>query len=221
MRVPEQDLVVIVLSNARKFRAQEMASRVVDVYLTSPAATPVTPVSSSVAGTDDVSGLYRLHAAAFVTISVEDDTLRWQATGEPAWPLIPIEDGSYLLEPSSVRVHVTRDAQGRVQGLTVRRQAAPRVEVTPMTDPASYEGEYYSHELDASLSVSASDDGLEVAQFRLGTTPLTPVTGDTFTTSRWYMPVITLVRDARGRVTHLEASNVRSRHVHFEKLLFP
>ena len=221
MRVPEQDLVVIVLSNARNFRAQEMASRVVDIYLTSPAATPVTPVSSSVASTDDVSGLYRLHAAAFVTISVENDTLRWQATGEPAWPLIPIEDGSYLLEPSSVRVHVTRDAQGRVQSLTVRGQAAPRVEVTPMTDPASYEGEYYSYELDASLSGSASDDGLEVAQFRLGATPLTPVTGDTFTTSRWYMPVITFVRDARGRVTHLEASNVRSRHVHFEKRLFP
>lgn len=221
MRVPEQELVVILLSNTSNFRAHEMARRVADIYLHSPVATPGTPVRSRAAGTDDILGLYRLHAAAFVTISVEDDTLRWQATGEPAWPLIPIEDGEYVMEPSGVQVHVTRDAQGRVRGLAARGQSAPRVESTPMSNSASYEGEYYSRELDASLSVSAHSDGLALAQFRLGATPLAPVTGDTFTTSRWYMPVITFVRDASGRVTHLEASNVRSRQVRFEKRLLP
>jgi CubicO group peptidase (beta-lactamase class C family) len=65
---------------------------------------------------------------------------------------------------------------------------------------AGYVGQYYSPELQTTYTVEAAGAGIAARHAKAGVLPLTARGADTFTSTGTYLPEMTFVRDAHGRV---------------------
>ena len=226
VRFPEQDVAVIVLSNASNFNPTRKARQVAELYLAEqmvmeePATLPPTPVAVDPALFDDYVGTYQLGPGWLVTITRQGNGLMAQATDEPKFEMTPTSDTQFFVEAYGAAIDFKRDPSGTVTHIEYRNIRAPRVELfEPSTDDlAAFEGAYFSEELDATYTLVVEDGVLKARHRRLADATLSPTITDTFTTNTWFMRSVHFVRDRSRRVTGFDASNGRSRNVRFEKV---
>ena len=218
LRFPDSDFAVVILSNVATFQPLGMAFRIADIYLESALTPPeLDPISVNIHPGDLLSapGLYRLGAATFVRISRVGTLLVWQATNEPEHPMIPLAETTFFVKAYGDSVRFRGTSGGRAQEIMFRKAVAPRVPETDVGDMTAYAGKYWSPDLEASVTIILEDGQLRALQRRSGSTTLQHVTGDVFTTTRWYMPVIEFKRNGQEKVMSLEMSTVRSRRERF------
>ena len=226
IRFPDQDFAVIILSNIGTFNPTAKARQVAEIYLEDvmetedASAPPPEPVAIDPAVLDDYLGLYRLGPGWLVTITRDEDILMTQATGESKFPMTATAESEFYVKAYGTSIAFKRDDRGRVTHFEYRGLHAPKVErFRPSADElASFQGEFYSDELEATYTLALEGGALKARHHRLDDTTLHPTTTDTFTTTNWFMRSIHFMRDRRGRITGFEASNGRSRKVRFEKV---
>ena len=226
IRFPDQDFAVIVLSNFSNFNPMAKARQVAEIYLgdvmeaEETAASSPDPVAIDSAVLDDYLGLYRLGPGWLVTITRDADMLMTQATREPKFPMTPTSESEFYVQAYGASIAFKRDDQGRVTHFEYRGIDAPRVEpFRPSADElASFQGEFYSEELETTYTLALEDGALTAQHRRLDNATLLPTIADTFTTTHWFMQSVHFTRDSNRRITGFEASNGRSRNVRFEKV---
>lgn len=193
------------------------------------AAAPVAfdPASFVPARFDAYVGRYALDAApAFIlTFSRVGDSLFTQATDQPRFQIFPTSDSTFALRVVEAWVAFHRDADGRVNGLTLHQggtQHATRLAgpVTPPWAPTAdelkaFEGRFFSEELETFYTVSLKEGRLELANRRLDPNRLSPGVVDTFSGNG---VTLSFERDRNRRVIGFYLSNVRTRGVRFERV---
>ncbi len=226
LRFPDQDFAVIVLANVGTFNPTARAREVAEIYLgdvmeSAEATDPAPePVAIDPAVLDEYVGMYRLGPGWLATITRDGDALKTQATREGRFPMTPVSESEFFVEAYGASITFKRDDQGRVRHIEYRGIHAPRVEpFRPSRDElASFQGDFYSKELETSYILVIKDGALTLDHHRLNDARLMPSFTDTFSTTHWFMAEVHFVRDTARRITGFEASNGRSRRVWFEKV---
>lgn len=182
LRVPDGDLLVIVLSNNPTVDAHGVAHRVAELAFGGPEP-PLPTLALSAAALDDYVGVYRVTESGdqrrFVTRAGE--SLRMQRTGGSLNPLRPIGPDLFEVGEPGTTVQFHRDAAGRVAALEVDPGIGP-VFRSPRTDeplpaersvaavdPATY---------DALVGVYTLAPGFELAITRDGSGLFAQLTGE-------------------------------------------
>ena len=220
-RLPQHNLAVTVLCNARSANPVLLARDVSAIYLgaalqpdDSP-ATARTKLATEQLG--KFAGLYSNTITGSPTwITLRDSTLVVGRTNGPV--LIPLSANRFRISGQS------RDLQFEPNGtmlsigllwpvrapIVFKRQTAVRL---PRAQLQQYAGTYFSDELGATYTVSARDSAL-VARTRMGdSTTLIPSCADTFVGNY----LLEFTRDTRGNVDGMLMSSARSRRVKFTR----
>ncbi len=103
-------------------------------------------------------------------------------------------------------------------GGTAGEEAAPP---TPEDPLASYQGAYYSRELDTLYRVGLQGDGLVLTHHRHPDAALIPLGGDRFRGQAWYMRLLEFTRDDQGELNGFRATGSRVRDLRFERIPDP
>jgi CubicO group peptidase (beta-lactamase class C family) len=220
-RFPEQAFAVAVLCNAAPSNPSDLADRVSAVFLKgtekpspSPVAATTKPTAQQLAR---VAGLYVNPATLNVTyLTVRDADLLVGRTTGPA--LVPIADGRFwfpaqrtewMFAPNGNLVLTFRGTPSRKPVTLLRREASH----PSRADLAGYVGTYFSEELGAIYTVSATDTALTLRTQTTEPWTATPVYGDVFSGRAW----VEFTRDQNGRVTGALMTTGRVRRIRFEK----
>jgi CubicO group peptidase (beta-lactamase class C family) len=218
---PQHGLSVAVLCNYGAANPAAFAQRVADALIADKLAAAPQPVAAKVslkrAQLTRFAGVYRhptTGAPTFVTL--RDSTLVLGPTVGPA--LISLTDRRFRITGQPVEVEFVRDTQ-----LVLSLHAWPQRQPTTLTrvqpakytkaDLAKYAGSYFSEELGATYTVSATDSTL-MLKTRWGTErTVRPAYGDTFIGDF----LLTFTRNAQGQVDRMLMSSGRVRDVAFVK----
>lgn len=171
---------------------------------------------------DVYAGSYWIEGSGGYAVTRDGDGLALQTAGGRAGPLVALNDSTFWFDEwSSVRFHQSRGgavdrATLRLRGegeRFMRRLAAPSEDV----DLSAYAGRYFSEELEAFYTVTASDGALSLAHRRLGAIPLRAQAADLFQ-GRWPAREVAFERDEEGRVTGFRVTEGRTIGVHFRRV---
>lgn len=235
---PEVDAGVLVMSNNATFDPN-LADRVAEAFLEAD-MTPVVegevdveavdepfdPADYEVEDFDELAGQYELDMApGFVLRFWRDgDQLFTQATGQSAVDIVPTSDSTFSLTVVDASVTFHRDEEGVAQTLTLHQNGehlARRIDGetwAPSEDElASFEGRFFSEELETYYTAVIEDGDLTLRHRRLDDIMLKPASEDSFTGSMPMMEV-DFHRGEAGKVTAFSASNGRTRGVRFERV---
>ena len=223
---PDAAVGIAVLSNAAATDAAAVANRVADVYVDGrfkpapPAAPRPAPVAVAPERLATYAGTYHLGRSRLVTVVLENGALTARMPDAPPLTLEPRSETTFVASPIGTEVAFERDASGRVTGLTVGPQRAPRVDrVRPSpAELAEYVGVYYSEELGAAYTVSVEGGRLVATHRRTGPVALSPTIRDEFVGDRGYFSGVGFVRGDDGRIGGFEVSAGRVRGVRFARV---
>jgi hypothetical protein len=222
-RFVDHGLAVVVLCNAAPANPVALARSVADVYLGDKLAPAEPPVKATVTLTAEqlarFAGVYLNELTGAPTlVTLRRDTLILGRTAGPA--LVPIGERRFRLAGQPVEVEFT-PAGDMVQ--TVRSWPTRRPITLKRQEPArptraqleGYAGSYYSEELGATYTVTATDSTL-VLKTRWATADrvVRPAYGDTFVGDM----VVTFTRNRARTVDGMLMSGGRVRRVRFERL---
>src|SRR5690606_3443901 len=122
---------------------------------------------------------YALDAAPqfILTFTRSGDSLFTQATGQPKFPIYPTSDSSFALRVVEASVSFHRDTEGKVTHATLHQGGAQRATRldgaaaepwAPTADQLrSFEGRYFSEELETFYTVTLKDGKLVLTHRRL------------------------------------------------------
>lgn len=224
---PRQRFGVVVLANTPAVNASRAAFQLADVFLGSalgavPATPATTPALQLPAATlDAYAGTYRLGPGWYAQVRRAETGLTVQATGEGVVPMVAHSDSVLWVPSFNASMTFRRGADGRVTHVVYRGKASPRMpDREPAPAPlASYAGEYFSDELQATYLVEQRDGALVMRHRRHGLITLARRWGEDFGGSLWFLRSVAFTRDARGRVNGLVVNaDERSRDVRFVKV---
>ena len=157
----------------------------------------------------------------------EDGTLYTQATGQSRAEIVPTSDSTFSLIVVEASLTFHRNNDGEVDGVTLnqngQQQHATRLEEgeaeawEPTTDDlVTFEGRYFSEEIETFYTATVQEESLVMRQRRLGVTNLTPGEEDAFTSNGGMR--FSFERDRNGQVIGFYLSNGRTRDVRFERV---
>jgi len=177
---------------------------------------------------DELIGRYALdNAPTFIlTFTREEETLYTQATGQQRLEIVPTSDSTFALTTVAAEVTFHRNEDGEVDGATLdqngQQQHATRLDDEeaepwePTTeDLASFEGRFFSEEIETFYTMAVEEDGLVMHQRRLDDVSLTPGEADTFSGGGFSFA---FERDRNGQVIGFYVANGRTRDVRFERV---
>jgi CubicO group peptidase (beta-lactamase class C family) len=156
-----------------------------------------------------------------VAVELQGQQLRVEVAGQPATALTPTSDTTFAVEGAPARVTFHRDGEETAERITFHQDGdhpGRRLqEDKPAVDLASFEGRYFSEELETFYELRMEEDRLVIRHPRVGTALLTHTEGNTFSGT---MPVSQVVfsRDGQGRITGFHAGNGRARDIWFQKV---
>jgi len=220
-RYPEHAFAVAVLCNAAPSNPAALADSVSKLFLHLAANEPPAPKPAASKPTADAlarfAGVYVNPTTGAPTyVSVREGGLIVGRTTGPA--LVPLSERRFWFAPQRAEwefrpngdlVVQFRGAPPRQPATFVRREIAR----PSAADLARYVGTYYSEELGATYTVSATDTALTMRTRTSQPRTAVPAYGDAFTGQA----LVEFTRDASGRVTGLLMSTGRVRKVRFEK----
>lgn len=240
LRLPQQQLSVIILGNVATVNAEQLARSVVDVYLGDhlPAASrgveSLTEVQLNPAIVAPYVGRYALDEAPDVVVSISTSNgavfARW--SGQERLPIFPYSEHEFFYKAVDARIAFHRGADGVVNRLTLHQNGeheATRLEddSIPVSEFGRYAGVFYSEELNASYTIACENNTLIARTSPLPhSAPLKAVSRDRFALPSGDAPgnfifvghgAITFRRDGDGRIVGFLLSGDRVTNISFER----
>jgi Domain of unknown function (DUF3471). len=132
-RFPNDDVVVIVLSNNSSPRSQELANKLAALVFQQPVEWPSKKVYVTVPGETLKAyvGDYELAPNFVIAITVEEGKLMGQPTGQSKIELFAENENKFYVEPADADVSFVKDASGKVTALKLtqggRTQEAKKI----------------------------------------------------------------------------------------------
>ena len=220
-RYPDQAFAIAVLCNAAPSDPGSLAAGVSKVLLGSALTEPAPVTAKAKPSADELArlaGLYVNPVTGAVTfVSVKDGNLMVGRTTGPT--LVPLGSNRFWFTPQRAEWEFSANGERLVQRATtppprhpvtlVRREASH----PSAADLARYAGTYYSDELRATYTISATDSTLQARTGTSDAETLRPAYGDVFLG----FATVEFVRDQGGAVTGMLVSTGRVRKVRFDR----
>lgn len=155
-----------------------------------------------------------------LTVSLEDQQLSVQFTGDDPQPVSPRTETILALPPdSTLEFHIAEN--GKADSVTVAGssvfQAQRLADWAPTeADLAEYEGRYFSEELETFYTVQMGDEGLLIKHRRLEDIEMTPKVEDSFS-AEFPIADVAFDRNDAGELTGIRVSNGRTKNIWFAK----
>ena len=233
-RFPEQKFSVIVFSNDGGFGAGSMANKIADIYLeTHFDSKSEELISDNVPESESNSveidtlnayvGNYELQPGFIIEITLENDQLIAQATGQQSIDLAPISSVEFSLKDIDARVTFHWDENNDVNLLKLYQegqiQDAPRL---PPFDASTvnltnYTGTFYSDELATSYAFFIENDTLVAKHSRLEDIILTPNKEHVFAGDKWFFSQVEFNKNENDFIDGCTVSSGRVRNLKFTK----
>ncbi|HWB09206.1 MAG TPA: serine hydrolase [Pirellulales bacterium] len=123
LRIPDQKICVIVLSNVVPAPAGRMANDLASILLGQPYSPPKTRRVAKVDPKiyDELEGRYELAPNFILTVSRKDDRLLTQATGQPEVEVFPESENEFFLRVVDAQLTFVRDKEGQVTHLILHQ----------------------------------------------------------------------------------------------------
>jgi CubicO group peptidase (beta-lactamase class C family) len=232
---PEIDAGLTVQSNHGQF-ASGVAFELAEAFFgdameaeAAPAAegAPFDPAAYDAEDFDDFAGRYSLDAAPDFVLTFFREASRFytQATGQARMEIVPTSDSAFALTAVEASVVFHRNAEGKVDGLTLNQNGenhATRLEgeepeawAPGAAELDAFTGRFFSEELEAFYTITRDGEKLTVHHRRLDDFELTPGEVDAFTGGDLSF---TFERDRNGRVIGFYVANGRTRDVRFARV---
>ncbi len=232
LRFPDHKLSIAVLSNLGSFNPGGLGNKIADIYLKDQLKeTKKTESEPPVAGGLKVSekilklyeGDYQLNNEMRISFKQENGQFIVTATGRPPFPLVASADSVFHIEPADVKIVFNKKRDNTVNQFTLYQGGqtiiAPRMKPFDpgSIDLQSFEGTYYSPELQTIYTLELKGDTLMANHIRHEPAALTPIGEDAFSTPVWFMGKIEFTRNNKSEITGFKVSSGRVRNVRFEK----
>lgn len=229
LRVPERGFAVAVTANRSDFDMAKLAFDLTDVFLETEAETEKEWRPATAEELQAYSGDYELFSGLIFSISTDGQQLFFAPRNSPQkTPLPQIGERQFLLDPrQNISLEFLMDGTGKATAFNYvvslnGKIKAPRIELAPF-DPqnvelTSYEGVYYSEELEARYILNVSKGMLIAQHLRLPAISLTPYQPDTFSGSSSAFEKIVFERNASGAIAGCLVSGALSENVRFTKI---
>lgn len=117
-------------------------------------------------------------------------------------------------------IYFNTDKSGNIESVTYHKSLCERRESIPSKDAldlSTYEGNYYSRELNTSYQVVLEAGQLYLSNLRNGRFPLEQIWKDGFSSETIYAPLVDFRRNTKGEIVSLAVSQFRSRNQVFRK----
>lgn len=222
---PDLDAGYVVFSNYRGVPGG-IAGVVADAFF----GQHMTAPEPATAGVDVPAETLRRYAGKYemttlggllLTVELQGDQLRLQLPGQPALPARATSMTTFEVVGAPARITFNTAADGAVESITFQQEGEHPgkrvVEEAVVVDLTSYEGRYFSEELETFYELSVEGGQLVIRHRRFGPAALTYTGEDTFSGT---LPVTEVVfrRDAEGNITGFDAGNSRARDIAFKKI---
>lgn len=235
-RFPDEKLSVVVLSNAAEFNSGDMAHKVVDIYLkdkikTEPEAATKKEESPKSAGVsvdqatlNTYLGDFELQPGFNISVTLNNNQLFGQATGQPTFKLTPLSDTEFKVEGVDAKVEFVPNGGEKVNALKLHQAGrimdAPRLKGFDKTAVklAEFSGSFYSEELSTTYNFVVVGGKLMAQHSRHSDFEVLPIKKDIFSGQAWFFGQVEFVRDANNGITGCKVSNGRVRNLYFKKL---
>ena len=172
---------------------------------------------------EQLTGRYELSIMPgfILTFDRDEDRLYTQATNQPEVNITATSDSTFSLVGVNASITFHRSEDGTADSLTLHQNGnhvAKKIEFEPSLEVLkTYEGRYFSEEIDTIYDVIMEDSTLSLNTFLIeDSMPLEATTEDTFS-SGFPIAEVRFIRDESGNIIGFEASNGRTRGVFFEK----
>jgi hypothetical protein len=171
---------------------------------------------------DRLVGRYALEVEPgfILTVREEGERLVAHGPGQPPFPLDPVGGSRFAIPALGAELTFDLEKGEAPAPRLVLHQGGDHVAHRLDDAPLALEdfvASYRSAEMENTLHVEVDGDALVVRQRRRDPVRLHHVDGDAFG-GAFPLLQVTFHRDGEGRVTHLEASNVRARGIRFHRL---
>jgi CubicO group peptidase (beta-lactamase class C family) len=226
------ELGVAVLSNLAGVNAERKAQEVAAVFIgdqMAPEAAKPADVEPAYVTADPKElgkyvGTYPIPAInQTFTLSMKDGKLLATGGGRPPLELRPVGPSHFYVRELKAHVEFTPGADGGMEaritqpGAVNTSKRIPESEARIADDLRPYTGEYWSEELETQYRIYIRDGILVGFQAHHGEFGLTPSIRDEFSTTLWFAPTITFLRDKDGQVTGMRIGGGRVTGVSFER----
>ena len=225
IRFPEHKFTVICLSNLGTFNPNDYCKKMADIFLADKFAEKTTKDDSgekklaesiSIDPTilESYTGKYRLDIGPVVTISMEEDHLKAEITGQPGMKLRPLSKTSFMNEKTGAEMTFQKDEKGAISHIVIKAGGmeikAERIAILSPTAAQlrEYQGEYYSEELDTTYILVLEEKELSVKVRKNPPVKLEMTETDTFTAAQFK---IAFKRDSQNKIAgfSLDAGRVK------------
>ncbi len=220
-RFPEQGLSVAMLCNASNVSTSGNGGRIARAFLGDAAHDPVAAdgVDVPAQALSRVAGLYRdTQTGDPMRLAVVEGQLRMDGRA----PMVPLSQTEFLVG-SGDRRFIVRPADGPRPSILVRSGEyddgtyEPVDEFQPSeADLRAYEGEFYSHDAETTLTIIVEEGHLEVRRRPDDSFRLSPVYSDAFTAGQ--LGLIRFDRDESGTVVELRLRQGRVYDMRFQRV---
>lgn len=233
-RFPDENISVIVFSNAAEFNPGGIAHKVADIYLKDKIEIEEKSVELEKKEVDKVVvsqeilnsyvGEYELQPGFIIKITETDGQLSAEATGQGVVTLSPISTTEFQVEQVEAKVEFVPESDGSVKLMKLHQGGqimdAPRTMDFDKgaVNLSEFEGTYFSEELSTSYEFVVEEGELKVRHSRLSDFTLTPTKQDFFSADAWFFGLVEFVRDADLQITGCKVTNGRVRNLKFQKV---
>jgi len=232
--VPERELGVAVVSGLASFDSGSTAHKVAQVFLgekTSPEAAQLSPppvpqprqyITLASRVLDQYIGHYTLEVGLAVDVRREDGKLIGEVPGAAAQELHPLGTNRFYVEQPGGEVEFLVQKEGPLrlkftqEGTTIKGE---RTALVPQktTGLESYQGTYWSDELETEYTICLKNGKLTADHIRHGEIALSPAGMDRFSTREWFMPMVNFLRDGSNCVSGLTLGGGRVTAIRFNR----
>jgi CubicO group peptidase (beta-lactamase class C family) len=229
---PEEQLGVAVVSNLASFNAEKEAKAVAVAYIGDKMA-PKEAKSEAVdrkfiavepKELEKYVGIYPIPKIGQVfTLEVKDGKLLAVSDRHPPLELRPVGPAQFYVGEIQADVEFTPNAEGGMAAKITQpggvnkseRISADQAKIE--ADLRPYTGVYWSEELETQYAIYIRDGVLVGMHAHHGEFDLKPILKDQFSTSLWFGPNFSFVRDAAGQVAGVNIGGGRVSGIHFDR----
>jgi len=233
-RFPDEHFAVVVLSNTAEFNSENIAHKIVDIYLADKikeekkekkeekiAEDTGNAITVSEELLESYVGNYELNEGFVLNVSRTAGELFVQPTQQPLFKLKALSTNEFKITTIEATMTFVPDAEGKISSTTLKQGGqvmnAPRLKAfdAKTVDLNTFTGRFYSEELSTQYTLVVKEGTLFAQHYRLSDIELTPSKQDNFTTMFGSME---FVRDANGAISGFKLSSGRVKNLLFKKI---
>ncbi len=228
IRFPDQHFSVAALCNEYGINPDGYIFQVAEVFLgdklapkPTAAASAGAPSALDPAQLTHLVGRYEIAPGALLVITVKDGQLQGSAFGSPALALVPVGPNHFHITGLDADLTFVRSGDADATAATIsfggdplKGDRLPSAPVLTAEVLASYAGDYYSEELDATYHLKVQAGNLVLSAGSEYSAPLQPLRTDTFGAQGRRL---TFGRGKGNAVVRINLDAARSRNIQFVK----